>query len=168
MSLRKILLSGIATIALCGVAMAAPAPAPAAPSTPMGTDATGTTGAIGEMNAPAATSGTAISAVADPAKTLKSASVESADGAKVGKVSRVNVNASGKAESLDVKVGAKTVSLLATQATFDPAKKTVVAMLTASDIKKLPKPGEAPSSGMSAPSSAIGSDPAAPAAPTNQ
>ncbi len=113
---------------------------------------TGETGAIGGMNA---ASGKAISAVADPAKALKSASVESADGAKIGKVSKVHVDAAGKAESIDVKVGSKTVAPPATQATFDSSKKTVVAMLTASDIKKLPASGKTPSVG-------------APAAPRNE
>lgn len=149
MSLRKILLSGIATLALCGAAIAAPPPASL--DTDASAPAAGTTGAISGVTAPAETSGTAISAVADPAKTLKSASVESADGAKVGKVSKVNVDAAGQAQSLDIKVGAKTVSLPATQATFDESKKIVVAQLTASDIKKLPAPGKMSGSGMSTP-----------------
>lgn len=170
MIVRKLLMSGAALMALCGVAMAqASSPSPSYPgsATPGSTypgsnfpssapGAADTTGAAGATDN--AASGTSISAITNPQTALKSASVESSDGTKIGKVSKVRVDASGQAESLDVKVGSKTVSLPATQATFDQNKNIVVAQLTASDIKNLPAPSKASGSGSTN----------SPAAPSNQ
>jgi len=194
MSLTKILLSSIASIALCGGLAMAQAPS-AYPTTSPSTSytggatthgssspaATGDTTTSGALNgATGATSGTSISAISNPKTALKSAAVESSDGTKVGKVSKVNVDASGQAKSLDIKVGAKTVSLPAAEATFNENSKIVVAQLTASDIKSLPKVSKpstsSSSTGMSSsPSSTDQNSPStggsamgAPAAPSHQ
>jgi len=171
MFLRRILLSGIAAIALGGGAMAATAQA-----TP-DTGAAGTTAALGP-SASATAAGRAIADIKNPKTALKSASVESSDGTKVGKVSKVHVDSAGQAQSIDIKVGAKLVSLPAAQATFDEDNKIVVAQLTADDIKKLPTPGKASSGIMSSPRNGDSSAPtpsgasapnsSAPSTPNNQ
>ncbi|MFZ1991526.1 MAG: hypothetical protein WAW96_17355 [Alphaproteobacteria bacterium] len=169
MFLRQILLSGIACVALCGGAMAATAQAtPNAPSSaPPASSSTGAAGTTAATvpAASASAAGTAITDVKNPRTALKSASVEASDGTKVGKVSKVHVDSTGQAQSIDVKVGAKTVSLPAAQATFDESNKIVVAQLTADDIKALPKPGKSSSGMMSSPSTG-GSDSFTPAPAT--
>jgi hypothetical protein len=158
-NIKALILSSAAIAALGGYALAAPAVSPTTtaqnttssttPSTPTDPNAPTpgtTTGSTGMSSTP---NGVPLASVSEPAKTLKSASVESSDGTKVGKVTRVHLDSNGQPQTLDVRIGKKTVSLDASQANYDSSQKIVVASLSATDMKNLPKPGASSSSSTS-------------------